>query len=484
MKKAITLLTILYAATMFSQNFTAATDTPFTGTTDGSAHLVDVDGDGDLDFFNTGKQGGSEFQGITELYTNDGSGNFTLAVGTPFPGTESASAAFADFNADGDVDLILTGKINDDNDEIANMYTNDGSGSFTLVVGTPFLGVSLGDVVVADLDGDTDLDVIISGYNSEAVSRISVVYKNDGTGAFDVFTPSPAFEVANEGDVDVADVDGDGDVDLLVTGFVGAGEMTKFYTNDGTGVFTEDATASALFTDMRDSDADFADVDGDGDQDLLINGRLGSSDRVAELYLNDGTGTFALAAGTPFIGGNAGTVDFFDTDNDGDMDVLLSGYENSTPHRNTRLYSNDGDGNFTEEISEAITGINNADIAIGDIDGNLTKDIVIVGYSNTRIAELYTNNGAALSIDNTEVFNGVSIYPIPCKGELFVRSEGSDIKNMQVLDITGSLLKNIIPNNSTIDASSMDASSFPNGLYVLKIYFETTSPIIKKFIKN
>ncbi len=478
MKKTITLLTILYAATMFSQNFTAATDTPFIGTTDGSAHLVDVDGDGDLDFFNTGDQGGSGFQGIAQLFTNDGSGTFTLVTGTPFPGTESASAAFADFDADGDVDLILTGKINDD-DEIANMYTNDGSGSFTLVVGTPFLGVSLGDVVVADLDGDTDLDVIISGYNSEAVSRISVVYKNDGTGAFDVFTPSPAFEVANEGDVDMADVDGDGDEDLLVTGFVGPGEMTKFYTNDGTGVFTEDATASALFTDMRDSDADFADVDGDGDQDLLINGRFGSSDRVAELYLNDGTGTFALAAGTPFIGGNAGTVDFFDADNDGDMDVLLSGYENSTPHRNTRLYSNDGDGNFTEETSETITGINNADIAIGDIDGNLTKDIVIVGYSNTRLAELYTNNGTPLNIDNAEVWNGISVYPIPSKGELYVRPEQNNIRNIQLFDITGSLVKNIILNNSR-----MDISSLPKGLYVLKINFETTSPTIKKIIKN
>ena len=136
---------------------------------------------------------------------------------------------------------------------------------------------------------------------------------------------------------------------------------------------------------------------------------------------------------------------FFDADNDGDMDVLLSGYENSSPNRNTRLYSNDGDGNFTDETSEGISGINNADIAIGDIDGNLTKDIVIVGYSNTRIAELYTNNGAVLSIDNTEVLNGISIYPIPCKGELYVRSERSDIKNMQVLDVTGSLVKNIIP---------------------------------------
>ena len=70
MKKTITLLTILCSAFIFAQNFTVVSGTPFIGTTDGTAHLVDVDGDGDLDFFNTGDQGGSGFQGIAQLFTN------------------------------------------------------------------------------------------------------------------------------------------------------------------------------------------------------------------------------------------------------------------------------------------------------------------------------------------------------------------------------------------------------------------------------
>ena len=476
MKKTITFFTILMCATLVAQNFSLVSGTTFTGTTDGSAHLVDIDGDGDLDFFNTGDKGGSGFQGIAELYTNDGAGNFTLVAGTPFPGIESASAAFADLDGDGDQDLILTGSISDG--RIANMYTNDGAGNFTLVTGTPFLDVSVGDVVIADLDSDTDLDVIISGYNTAATARISVVYKNDGAGNFTIFTSNPAFSPANEGDVDVADVDGDGDVDLLITGDDGPGELTKLFINDGTGVFTEDTTASALFNDMRDSDADFADIDGDGDQDLLINGRFGSSDREAYLYTNNGSGVFTLVAGTPFFGGNAGTVDFFDADNDGDQDVLISGYENSSPNRNTRLYSNNGSGVFTEETSEAITGINNADIAIGDVDGNGTKDIIIVGYSTTRITEMYKNSGAVLKLENTQIEKGLDIYPNPTIGKLFISSQASKVVKAKLFDITGRIVQNIKATTSMLDITNL-----PKGIYMLKLSFKDTS-IVKKVIKK
>jgi len=95
------------------------------------------------------------------------------------------------------------------------------------------------------------------------------------------------------------------------------------------------------------------------------------------------------------------------------------------------------------------------------------------------LAELYTNNGAPLSIENVEVLNGIHLYPIPSKGELYVRSEQSNIRNLLLFDVTGSIVENIILNNS-----KMDVSSLPKGLYVLKINFETTSPILKKIIKN
>lgn len=478
MRKQLLCLAMFASAGMIAQNFTLSGETPFIGTTDGSAHLVDVDGDGDLDFFNTGDQGGSDFQGIAQLFTNDGTGTFTLVTETPFPGVESDGSEFADIEGDGDMDLILTGSIS--GGRIANLYLNDGSGNFTLDNTQPFKDVSVGDVIIEDLDGDNDLDVIISGYNTAAEARITEVYKNNGANpaVFTIFTESPAFALANEGDVDVADTDGDGDLDLLITGDDGPGELTKFYTNDGTGVFTEDTTASDLFTDMRDSDADFADVDGDGDQDLLINGRYESSDREANLYLNNGTGVFSLAAGTPFIGGNAGTVDFFDVDNDGDQDVLISGYENTAGNRFTRLYSNDGSGNFTEETSESITGINNADIAIGDVDGNMTKDIIILGYSTTRIAEMYLNSGATLSIDKAAILNELSVYPNPTTDIIQVSSKEHEVLSMQLFDLLG---KNVKSNKTA--STSLDISSLSEGVYMLKINFANTS-VVKKIIKK
>lgn len=479
MKKTITLLTILFGASIFAQNFTLDASAPFVGINDGSVHLVDVDGDGDLDFFEAGYDGANR---IAELYTNNGSGSFTLIAGTPFTGVSGASAEFGDIDSDGDQDLILTGF--SAGGRIAELYKNNGSGVFTLVAGTPFLPVDNGDVIIADLDGDGDLDVTISGYNTDAAARVAEVYVNDGTGVFTVLTVSPAFVATNEGDVDVADVDGDGDLDLLVTGTLagsaGSNEVTNLYLNNGSGVFTIDVVASALFTNLRDSDAAFADIDGDGDQDLLINGRFGASTRIANLYTNNGSGVFTLVTGTPFVGGNAGTVDFFDADNDGDLDVLLTGYEEAAPNRNIRLYGNNGSGVFTEETSETAIGTNNADIAIGDVDGDGDKDYVLSGNEEgsgtPRIAKLYLNSGATLSVATLDILKGLQVYPNPTKGALNIFSREDKIVNMQLFDITG---RNVMSSKE----SNMDISALPVGVYVIKLDFETTS-IIKKIIKE
>ena len=428
MKRKMTLLTLLLSTALFAQRFQLLKGTPFKGTTDGTVHLMDLDNDADLDAFITGDLGGKQFNGSSALYTNDGNGNFTFQPTNSFPNVKNTSTEFADIEGDGDLDLILTGNIKGGR-RTATLYLNNGSGIFTKDAATPFKEVSVGDVIIADLDNDGDLDVFISGYNKSAKGRIAHVYKNKGgnPARFELSAKNSDIKAVDEGDVDVADVDGDGDLDLLVTGDTGgsAGEQTNLYLNNGKGTFQEDKKNSKILKNLRDSDADFADIDNDGDQDLLINGRYGTSSRGAFLYKNDGSGNFRLVKNTPFYGGNAGTVDFFDADQDGDQDLLLSGYEKDKPNRNTRLYTNDGSGEFTEETAEEMTGINNSDIAIGDLNKDGFEDLIIVGYgSKKRIAKLYLNNREQASaslershqrpeLSSTKPISGSNLSKIP-----------------------------------------------------------------------
>jgi hypothetical protein len=92
--------------------------------------------------------------------------NFTEVTGTPFTGVAQSSIAFADVDGDNDLDVLITG-LNfmgqPPGVRISKLYTNDGVGNFTEVFGTPFAGVEEGSIAFADVDGDNDQDVLITG---------------------------------------------------------------------------------------------------------------------------------------------------------------------------------------------------------------------------------------------------------------------------------------------------------------------------------
>ncbi|MEL6657932.1 MAG: T9SS type A sorting domain-containing protein [Bacteroidota bacterium] len=110
--------------------------------------------------------------------------------------------------------------------------------------------------------------------------------------------------------------------------------------------FTEDTTSS--FDGVRDSAVAFADVDGDGDQDALITG-VTNSTRISKLYTNDGVGHFTEVAETPFGGVFSGAVAFTDIDGDNDQDLLLTGGA-ETQGAIAKLYINDPISTSSEEL--------------------------------------------------------------------------------------------------------------------------------------
>lgn len=242
-----------------------------------------------------------------------------------------SAPAFADIDADGDVDAF----IGDENGEI-HYFQNDGSGNFTEVVGAgnPLddFGVSLlGTPAFADIDGDGDADAFIGSRDGTIESLI-----NDGNGVFtEVASSSNPFRVLNgNGTTNTrptfADVDADGDADAFVGVFNGT---IRSFENDGDGNFTELTGANNPLNGVAveaNSAPAFADIDGDNDLDALI----GSSDGTLSYFQNDGEDGFSQVTGAdnPFGNidvGRTSTPTFADLNGDGTLELVV-GASNGT----------------------------------------------------------------------------------------------------------------------------------------------------------
>ncbi len=321
-----------------SGNYSEVTDTPFTAVENGSIAFTDVDKDGDQDVLIIGRD--NSYNRIAKLYKNDGSGNYSEVTGTPFTGVENGSIAFADIDGDGNQDVMITGKWgNSSLDVSAKLYKNDGSGNFSEVTGTPFMGVQSGSIAFADVDGDADQDVLITGRGSQYSNIIAKLYKNDGSGNYSEVTETPLVGVQYSS-VAFADIDGDDDQDLLITGR-GSSIITKLYKNDGSGNFTEVTNNS--FPAVQEGSIAFADVDKDGAPDVVITGTDNEYKPVSKLYMNDSAGNFSEVGGLPFTNVQRSSIAFADIDGDNDKDVLLTGYDGKSPvsmlYRNTTITS-------------------------------------------------------------------------------------------------------------------------------------------------
>ncbi len=403
----LTLLPIftLFTYVLAAQTFSELTGTPFEAVNTSSIAFADVDGDGDQDVFITG--GVSSFVKISKLYTNGGGGTFSEMMNTPFEGVNVSSIAFADVDGDNDQDVLLTGLDNSSN-RIAKLYTNDGNGTFTEVMGTPFGGVVDGSIAFADVDGDNDQDVLITGQGNGIFPPSSRLYINDGEGTFVEMagTPFLGLELSS---VAFADIDGDNDQDLLTSGWTSAQRISKLYTNDGTGAFTE--ITSTPFDGISNGSVAFADVDGDNDQDLLLTGVNGSLDLIANLYTNDGTGAFSEVSGTPFVGVDCSSVAFADVDGDNDQDVLITGAD-SPFGKIAKLYMNDGGGTFTEMMGTPFDGVDCSAVAFADVDDDNDQDVLLTGLNGSfqRIAKLYLNGALPCFSTSIEVITACDAY--------------------------------------------------------------------------
>ena len=99
---------------------------------------------------------------------------------------------------------------------------------------------------------------------------------------------------------------------------------------------------------------------------------------------------------------SASSVAWGDYDNDGDLDILLIGYSNGGPV--SKIYHNNGDNTFTEQTSISLIGVYYSSAAWGDYDNDGDLDILLTGYSNSGpVSKIYRNNGNNTFTEQTSI---------------------------------------------------------------------------------
>jgi hypothetical protein len=291
--------------------------------------LADVNGDGKLDMLASGCAYKDCFTGVVTVHTGNGDGTFAggsyvFGTGGMFP----SSPAVADFNGDGKLDLVVA---------------NCGNGCQT---GTGTVGVLLG--------------------NGDATFQTAVTYSTGGIGPHRVI---------------VADVNGDGKPDLIVpNSCTTSGNCTYGPGSVGVLLGKGDGTFQAAVTYGSGGDYAFsvavADVNGDGKLDLLVANFCGDTNCSLAgplgVLLGNGDGTFQSVIPYSLGGPSLGQIALADVNGDGKLDIVTTSGSN-----NTMVLPGNGDGTFQAPVFYGTGGFGADGIAVADVNGDGLPDVMV-----------------------------------------------------------------------------------------------------------
>ncbi|HZL99034.1 MAG TPA: VCBS repeat-containing protein [Planctomycetota bacterium] len=325
---------------------------------------ADYDGDGRVDVA-VARYGGFGSGSQVALLRNDGAGGFLPAVAFA-AGASPYKLAAGDLDGDGDPDLAVAR----DHQQVS-VLLNTG-GAFAAPMSYPTFGFINTDVyptiALGDVDDDGDLDLVYSSTGLAIGSQpVTALLRNQGQGTF---AAAEAIVGSGAMDLAVADVTGDGWLDLL-----GARESSDFWTvtpNDGRGGFLPERVYAGGEDPIE---VAAADTDGDGDLEAIVVARDSLETAVFD---NPGDGDFAPPPATPFANGvygdaNTDLIDAADVDLDGDRD-LVAGYNIiATTQGAVALLRNDGAGGFAVTTLPSTKQVMAP--KLGDLDGDGLPDL-------------------------------------------------------------------------------------------------------------
>ncbi len=328
--------------------------------------VVDIDGDGDLDIIPGGDKS-------SRVWSNDGTGqSFTI---TQNMGQDAQLQVFGDLDGDGDADMIKIAKIPNVNNQGFEIWINN-AGTLSLdntIGGTVF---RTRYAVLADLDGDSDLDIVALTV-IEGMSQYDIkTFLNQGSLTF-AEQSSITFAAGQSPEkISLGNIDGDSDIDVLVAN---EGYGMEVFVNDGAGNLTFDSNVVPLGSTFEITGVEMGDLDGDGDLDVFASNGNGSADSY--VFINDGTGAFTDNGQNVPVGIGLYQSSLGDLDGDGDLDLITGGYI-SRP----KVWVNDGAGNFSFDSDVDTIADEYTQIAFGDLDGDGDLDFAIGGaYSPSLV---------------------------------------------------------------------------------------------------
>jgi len=337
-----------------------------------SAAWGDYDNDRDLDLLICGETSGGVL--TSRIYQNN-NGEFS-DINAGIAGVTRGSAVWGDYDNDGDLDIALTG---DNPENRTFIYRNDEDYFTDLEVPFENFG-AYSHATWVDYDNDGDLDVFFTG------SWISKLYTNEGN---DEFSDSQAeFTMISSSRAAWGDLDMDGDPDLLLTGDTGGGMKLYYYENEN-GNFTESELANMG---LSSGSIELGDYDSDGDLDIMIMGYDDYVNPMAKIYRNDGNLFFTdISSNLSTV--SMGRLSWGDYDNDGDLDVALTGKMAGCGVLTTDIFENLGNDNFST-TNYTLTDAESSYLCWGDYDNDSDLDLLVCGdiYNGNPFAKIYRND--------------------------------------------------------------------------------------------
>ncbi|MFN8244023.1 MAG: T9SS type A sorting domain-containing protein [Ferruginibacter sp.] len=308
----------------------------------------------------------------------------------------SGNIQAADYDNDGDKDFVIGGRIFRNDSYFDSLYLFERKAG---IVSGAWYNVS---ATSADFDGDGLKDIFLTGSSTAfggLLRPVAAIYKNNGNNSFTLATPEAMFAGANRGGCSVVDFNNDGKPDICYTGsthyYQNNSRIFKLYINNGNMNFTDAGSTLPGISGLINAHMSWADSDGDGDQDLLINGHDGNASTARLYTVNGSVFTDQNLALQPT---SDGLIKWADMNMDGKPDIINSGV--TTPDNVNAIvpqfFINNGGNSFTA-VPTNLPRLALGSFDCADYDNDHDLDIVMDGadfVNNTgKYAYVYKNNG-------------------------------------------------------------------------------------------